>query len=335
MIPSRALILTGSLLAAGGGAAIAQAPQAPRLALPIACQLGKTCDIQNYVDRDPGAGASDYQCGSRSYDAHSGIDFRLPDLRAQQRGVDVLAAADGRVARVRDGIEDISVRDRGPAAVANQECGNGLVIDHAGGLSTQYCHMAKNSLAVKPGDPVKAGARLGRVGLSGNTEYPHLHFTVRRNGQIIDPFAPEAKTGQGRCGGGEGLWRPDLGPALAYKTSSVLNAGFADRAPDMAAIEAGDLRAPTASSPLLIAYVRMIGSRAGDLETLTLTDPVGRVVAKNTPAPLPRHQAQRFIYVGVKRPAPGWTIGAYRASYALIRNGKVVAERQIVVNPTD
>ena len=67
----------------------------PVFSLPLACTLGQTCEVQHYVDRDPGPGVRDYRCGPQSYQGHDGIDFRLPDMAAQRRGVDVLAAAAG------------------------------------------------------------------------------------------------------------------------------------------------------------------------------------------------------------------------------------------------
>ena len=157
--------------------------EAIELRLPINCEIGVTCEVQNYVDLDPSSQARDYQCGSRTYDGHKGMDFRLPSLRAQRAGVNVLAAAPGRVLRVRDGVPDMSVRERGIGAVNGRECGNGVVVDHGEGWSTQYCHMAQGSLLVKPGDKVEASQPLGRVGLSGMTEYPHLHFAVTFQGK--------------------------------------------------------------------------------------------------------------------------------------------------------
>src|SRR5690606_14825578 len=79
------------LVAATDGLALAQ---------PIACELGRDCEIQNYVDLDPGAGVTDYRCGVRTYDGHSGTDFRLRDMAQQAQGVAVLAAAPGVVLRV-------------------------------------------------------------------------------------------------------------------------------------------------------------------------------------------------------------------------------------------
>src|SRR5687768_16104361 len=79
-------------------------PTPPRLIFPVACEVGRTCEIQRYVDRQPGPGLLDYRCGRRTGENHNGVDIRLPDMRAQRRGVDVLAAAAGTVLRVRDGV---------------------------------------------------------------------------------------------------------------------------------------------------------------------------------------------------------------------------------------
>jgi hypothetical protein len=95
------------------------------LAFPVDCQIGRTCEVQNYMDRDPGPGAKDYRCGTETYESHGGVDIRLLDMAAQQAGVNVLAATPGRVSRLRDGIADISIKTVGPAAVSGQECGNG------------------------------------------------------------------------------------------------------------------------------------------------------------------------------------------------------------------
>ncbi|MDQ3558421.1 MAG: M23 family metallopeptidase, partial [Pseudomonadota bacterium] len=187
---SRLAILAFLAVLSGGVAAQAQ-ESAFQLVLPIACDIGRTCLVQHLVDRDPGPGARDYMCGTLTNDGHDGVDFRLPSLAAMRAGVDVLAAADGTVAAIRDGTPDRSVRETGLEAVAGTECGNGVRITHGNGWETQYCHMAQGSIQVSPGDPVLAGATIGRVGLSGQTEFPHLHLTVRRDGEVIDPFAAE------------------------------------------------------------------------------------------------------------------------------------------------
>ena len=63
--------------------------------------------------------------------------------------------------------------------------GNLLLIDHPGGYITAYGN--NESLAVKKGDVVKKGQTIARVGNSGGTAEPQLHFEVRRSGKTIDP----------------------------------------------------------------------------------------------------------------------------------------------------
>lgn len=67
------------------------------LELPIACVIGQTCFVQNYVDHDLSSGARDYMCGHQTYDGPDGTDFRLPSMAQERTGVAVRAAADGQV----------------------------------------------------------------------------------------------------------------------------------------------------------------------------------------------------------------------------------------------
>lgn len=316
------------ILLAVAAAGLTAAPPAPAagpaiaLALPMDCVLGRTCFVQNYVDRDPGPAARDFRCEGVTYDGHTGVDFRVPDMAAQRTGVLVLAAADGRVLRTRDDAPDISVRVAGEASVKGVECGNGLVIDHAGGYETQYCHLARGSLLVTPGQAVRAGQPLGRVGLSGLTEYPHLHFSVRRGEAVIDPFAPEPAAPGAPCGRGAALWRPDVAALLKPQTGAVLNAGFAAAPVTMDAVEEGRILAPTARAAALIAFVRAIALKAGDVQRLTVTGPDGRVLADTTADPLPRDQAQRLLFAGRRAPGGGpWPPGTYAARYSVSRPG--------------
>jgi hypothetical protein len=323
----RSIPLFAFALAALPGAAVFAAAEGPspppfRLAWPVACRLGTDCEIQHYIDRDPSPAARDYACGTRTYDGHDGVDIRLPDMAAQRRGVAVLAAAAGRVLRVRDGMADVSVRTTGAGAVKDVECGNGLVIAHAGGFETQYCHMAKGSLLVKPGDTVKAGTPLGRIGLSGDTEFPHLHFTVRKDGKVADPFAYGAPAGA--CGGGRSLWAR----TPAYEARVVVNAGFADAAPTLDSVVGGELHPPAAAAGALIAYVRAIGLKAGDVQAMVLRAPDGSVMVQQKAEPLPRNQDVRLMFIGKRRPARGWAKGRYQASYTVAgADGKVTLSR--------
>ena len=97
------------------------------LGLPIDCDVGRTCFIQNYVDHDSSPAARDYTCGHETYDGHDGTDFRLPSMIEERAGVAVHAAADGQVLRTRDGMclgaHDRIRSDQGPRV---WECGDHL-----------------------------------------------------------------------------------------------------------------------------------------------------------------------------------------------------------------
>jgi len=302
----------------------------PKLGFPLACQIGRTCEVQHYVDRDPGQGVLDYRCGHRTYDKHNGVDIRLLDMAAQRRGVDVLAAAPGRVARLRDGKPDVSVREAGAPSVAGQECGNGVVIDHGEGWETQYCHLAKGSVRVKVGDAVKAGDPIGQVGLSGQTEFPHLHVTVRHQGQVVDPFAPQGSAAA-TCAAQASMWTPAAMRQLAYKAGAILNAGFAGAPVKMPEVEEAQLAPPGAAASALVAYMRTIELQKGDEMEISLAGPDGKVLAQQRLAPLPRDQAQSFAMVGRKRPPAGWARGRYVADLKVWRAGKAVLQRRVEV----
>lgn len=93
---------------------------------------------------------------------HPGIDF------AAEEGAEVYAVAGGIVT----------------AADYDVEKGNYVVLDHGGGLETEYQHM--KSLLVSAGQSVVQGQVLGYVGSTGNSTGPHLHFEARQDGAPAD-----------------------------------------------------------------------------------------------------------------------------------------------------
>lgn len=317
------LPLTALVFALGSYASQAVAEIA--LGWPVACQVGETCEVQHYVDHGGGAAAKDYRCGTVTYKGHNGTDIRVLTMADERKGVKVLAAAPGKVLRARDGMADVSVAVIGHDAIKDRDCGNALVIAHADGFETQYCHMAQGSLMVKPGDVVAAGQPIGHVGLSGDTEFPHLHITVRHDGKVIDPFA-YGET-EGACSGGISLWSPAIQPTLAYKAGAVLNAGLASRAVTMDDIENGlGPEVLTPDSPAVLAYVQAITLRQGDVQRIVLIGPNGPLLDHSEP-PLQSNKDQVYMGVGRKRPALGWPPGRYAATYTVARDGKVFIEK--------
>jgi len=293
--------------------------EAPRLALPVQCEIGRECWVVNYMDHDPGEGRRDYRCGRLTYDGHSGTDIAVRTLKDMEKGVPVLAAAAGRVRGVRDGVRDVNVNEGGRDAIKGKECGNGVAIEHGDGWETQYCHMKRGSIRVKAGGRVEAGQPLGMIGLSGLTEFPHVHLSVRHNGKNVDPFV--GIDGAPRCGpGNRALWRPDAVARLAYATGTVYLHGVAGDRPQPSAARAGELGATTlpADSPALILWADVFGVKPGDTLTLTVRDPAGKVLVDHTRT-MEREQIRVFSFAGKKRPGAGWPPGAYEGRIAYKR----------------
>lgn len=291
------------------------------LAMPLACTPGSDCFIQQYVDRDAGPGVRDYACGAETYDGHKGTDIRLRSTADVDKPVNVLAAAPGVVVGTRDGVPDHLVRNaQDQALVKNIECGNGVRIDHGGGWSTQYCHMRQGSVAVHRGDHVETGAKLGEVGYSGDAAFPHLHIQVEHDGEVVDPFLADDAKACSKDGSGPSLWSEAARVALSYRQGAILQAGFADHAPQLAELETGTLvGVPSASTPL-VAYLWAINLQEGDVVSLDL-GMSGESLSSNSQT-VDHSKAQYFLFAGKKSPPGGWPSGIYSAEAKIMRDGK-------------
>jgi murein DD-endopeptidase MepM/ murein hydrolase activator NlpD len=94
-------------------------------------------------------------------------------------GVDIGAASGTPIRAADDGVVVM--------AGWNGGYGNWTLIDHGGGLATGYGH--QSSIGVSRGQRVSRGQVIGRVGSTGDSTGPHLHWEVRVNGNPVDPMA--------------------------------------------------------------------------------------------------------------------------------------------------
>ena len=94
---------------------------------------------------------------------HQGLDFAAPF------GPEVYSAADGVVTEIGD----------------DPIYGIYVVITHSGGLTSLYGHLQKTETVLRSN--VRSGTLIGRVGSTGQSTGPHLHFELRQNGKAIDP----------------------------------------------------------------------------------------------------------------------------------------------------
>ncbi|MEM6781849.1 MAG: M23 family metallopeptidase [Pseudomonadota bacterium] len=215
--------------------------------------------------------AQDFMCGERTYNGHTGIDIAIRDLKAAQNGVDVIAPADGRVVYLREDVVDKIVTPDEQMT----SCGNALVLLHDSGWETRYCHLKENSITVKRREQVKAGQKIAELGLSGATSWPHLAFSVLRNGEFHDPFT--GRTSREGCGlTPKSLWANEA--KHKYHPFSIFNVGFSDKPIDPAKVDLGTLVKPIqlpTSSQALHFYASAFGTKDGDTVKLLVKDPRG------------------------------------------------------------
>ncbi len=303
-------------------------PAASLFSLPVDCTLDKDCWLVNYVDVDPSAGALDYQCGTRSYNDHNGTDIAIPDYVSMQSGVNVLAAADGTVLRLRDSVADWppitddedAAKKRADIRAKNQDCGNGVFIEHDNGYTGIYCHMKKDSIAVKVGQKVKRGEILGQVGMSGFTEFPHLHFGIYKDGKTIDPFTRH--TSADGCDKPKNpLWDATF-PRDDYKLVSFFGGGFKNHVPDFDAL-AIDISQPDSiaiDSDIFTFWIGMYGVRAGDQIKIEIRGPDNRLYLKKMIAQK-NDKARQYYFVGKKTANDPLQAGYYGGYVQLTRTG--------------
>ncbi len=98
---------------------------------------------------------------------HGGIDIPAPS------GTSIHAAASGKVIY---------------AGWMDGGSGNTIIIDHGGGITTLYFHIKSGGILVKNNQKVTAGDVIAKVGSTGLSTDPHLHFEVRKNGTRQDPL---------------------------------------------------------------------------------------------------------------------------------------------------
>ena len=91
-------------------------------------------------------------------------------------GEDVLAVADGTVVYIHDGMPDETPSVLMVPKSKSDYGGNNVIVEIAPRVFAWYAHLRQGSLTVKVGDAVKAGAPIAKLGNTGPSEGPHLHF---------------------------------------------------------------------------------------------------------------------------------------------------------------
>ncbi|MFN7922889.1 MAG: M23 family metallopeptidase [Bryobacteraceae bacterium] len=101
-------------------------------------------------------------------------------------GSKVLAVAAGQVVSTHDGVPENSPGSLAVKLDKQTLMGNHVILDIGGGHWALYAHLKPGSLLVKAGDRVEAGQAIGRVGNTGSSGAPHLHFHLSKAGSPED-----------------------------------------------------------------------------------------------------------------------------------------------------
>jgi murein DD-endopeptidase MepM/ murein hydrolase activator NlpD len=135
-------------------------------------------------------------------------------------GAEVLAVAAGRISDLKDGLPDNAGSNEASSRsiTLDNVVGNYLILDLGHERFALYAHLKPGSLRVKVGESVKAGQVLARLGNSGNSDAPHLHFQVMDGNSPLGaegvPYEIDGFTQLGVSDGPAGLdsgrvWRPE------------------------------------------------------------------------------------------------------------------------------
>ena len=258
-------------------------PEGPRLSFPVGCLIGEDCWYMAFVDLDERPSYRDHMCGIRTYNGHKGTDFALNDDATM--AVAIHAAAAGKVLGTRDGQDGTPMRQADPAREATR-CGNGVRLDHGDGWTTQYCHMAQGSVAVRTGESVTVGQRLGQISSSGWSEHPHLHFQLEKDGAPVDPFVGLGVTDGAQCDvpttSGRGLWdNAAAHNGELYRPVVIRQVGLTTSVPDQdtAKFDGYPKKART-DAEALVAYIVIFGAPADARIDTLIGGPAGPYQAK-------------------------------------------------------
>lgn len=120
------------------------------LTTPVKARVSSTFGLRRYFNGEP-------------RQPHSGYDL------AAASGTPVVAPAAGTVIEVGDYFFN----------------GKTIFLDHGQGLVTMYCHLSE--ISALPGQRVARGEKIARVGMTGRTTGPHLHWTISLNNSAVNP----------------------------------------------------------------------------------------------------------------------------------------------------
>ena len=302
----------------------AMAQNSPGFSLPVDCPAEAPCFLQNLVDIDASPQRLDGLCGRATYNGHKGTDFRVRNVDTLKLGIPVFAIADGVVRATRDGEPDRLLSSKSDIKqLKGRDCGNGVIIDHGkikqAKWQTQTCHLAKGSVLVRSGQKIKRGEQIGKMGLSGRTQFPHVHVSVRRNGKIIDPITGLLPGNLCNSLAKTSLFSAKAQDELTKMNGPLLQLGFANGPVNSASLSTNTVQKPNRDGPIVF-YAKFFNLKKGDYFRLRILSNDG-LLTKNSTKPLTKAKSTYTVFTGKKGKLEP---GVYKGEIELIRRKVVV-----------
>lgn len=297
--------------------ACAYAQQEFQLQFPVKCSINKDCWVLNYVDNDSTGNWHDYNDGRQTYDGHRGTDIAIKNITKMKQGVNVVAAVNGYVIATRDGVPDRNALAEDLNQLQDIGCGNRVAIKHSGGWITDYCHMKNGSIKVKKGDYVSAGQTIGQIGMSGLSEFPHLHLNFQQGNHFFDPFTGHEQYSKIYK---HPLWSSNILKQLSYKPKIIYNIGVSPEIPSLLDVREEKYKSNQINSisPMIMIWVDAMHVEVNDIIYILIKNPDGTTFLSQKIV-VDKANAKKLFYIGRKNSANKFQKGDYNVKVSFKR----------------
>ena len=315
------ILIFSSFLSAGF--AVARIFNPPlELEFPVSCQLEENCWFVNYPDEDLTKGIRDYKGGKVSRNGKKGIEIVVKTILEE---MPVIPAENGEVVFIKNNVED-NLLDSEDEQKEQSFCGNYVIIEHNNGWKTLYCHLKKDSITVKPGDFAVEGKEIGQIGLSGQTEFPHLYFAVLHKGQYFDPFTGINLSNIKNKEAFKPFWSVKAKKRFKYKEIALINTGVSLEAPLLEKIKQGKLEdiKLAQDTPLFYLWMQGFHLKTGDYMKIKLENPSGEKILDKVQK-ISSNDLEQVVFFDIKKEEEeDWEIGVYKGKIEFMRPDKKV-----------
>ena len=242
-------------------------------------------------------------CGSKATDNNQSTHISLGTTQSHLSNIPVIATANGKVLEAQN---------------IGGFCGTRVLIDHGEGWQSSYCHLNPETLLARRNQTVQSGQVIGTIGISGQTNWPHLSYALLRNGMVFDPFSNRTNL-EGCAQKSDTLWSGGINPL--YEPAQVTSIGFHVGYIRTNSILSGILKPAEkirSETPQLSLWTLMMNIQKGDEISLKIVAPDMRIVKQQTII-AGKSRVRYPLFFSASRGKLLWDKGVYRGEITVTR----------------